>query len=316
MLKKILSKEVNFVELSKLKRGVGRIRNSIGASGELKDQVDHMHNVLRKQNEMILDQLGGMDEKIAGISGSLAIALEKIDAFRAHNDQWMWLTENSVIKNISASAWVGNLELKRALYKKFPEMKPSFQAENRSYDYAFYHSLIYDSYISAKIVLRTLLARYPFDSIVDFGCGLGAWLYAAKEYGAREVHGIDGEYTNLEHLLIEPSEFSALDLRQQVDLGKRFDVAMSVEVVEHIDDRYSDVFIDNLCRHADRILFSGAYPGQGGVDHVNEQPLDYWTDKFGQRGYALDDCIRPLLQDEIQVGSWYRSNIVVFVKRP
>ena len=88
----------------------------------------------------------------------------------------------------------------------------------------------------------------------------------------------------------------------------------SLEVAEHIPIESADVFIENLVRHSDgMILFSAAPPGQGGEFHVNEQPYDYWRQKFKRHGYAAYDYIRPLLAGDKAVSFWYRFNPLVYI---
>src|SRR5688572_30665246 len=73
-------------------------------------------------------------------------------------------------------------------------------------------------------------------SILDVGCGTGAWLATARELGVAEIIGVDGDYLPPEQLVISPSEFVAGDLTKPLDLQRRFDVVMTLEVAEHLDE--------------------------------------------------------------------------------
>ncbi len=148
----------------------------------------------------------------------------------------------------------------------------------------------------------------PVSSVIDIGCGRGVWL---KTFGAVKIVGRDGPWTKRDRLLIDPANFTATDLSMPFDEPERFDLAMSLEVAEHIDARQADQFVDNLIGLSDTILFSAAIDGQGGQHHVNEQPLTYWAGRFRGRGYELFDVLRPRLWNNPDVCWWYRQNMVV-----
>lgn len=156
-----------------------------------------------------------------------------------------------------------------------------------------------------------LAGAQPPNSVIDIGCGRGVWL---KSFGDLQVKGRDGPWTKQERLLIGPSQFQATDLSQPFFEEERFDLAMSLEVAEHIEMAQADQFVDNLVGLADTILFSAAIAGQGGQHHVNERPLSYWTEKFAARGFQLFDVLRPRLWANADVCWWYRQNMVVLCR--
>src|SRR5262249_49881456 len=105
------------------------------------------------------------------------------------------------------------------------------------------------------------------------------------------------------------------DLEQPFDLGRRFDLAISLEVAEHLSAAAAAGVVASLARHADVVLFSAAIPFQGGHHHVNEQFLDYWGRLFEAHAYQAVDCLRCLIWNNPAVLWWLRQNIVVFVKQ-
>lgn len=166
---------------------------------------------------------------------------------------------------------------------------------------------------SAEVVVPTLidlLGAAP-RSVLDVGCGIGAWLSVWKGAGA-EVTGVDGNYVDQEQLMIQPSEFHAKDLAAPFDLGRRFDLVESVEVAEHIPVSSAAGFVDSLVRHGDTVLFSAALPGQSGRGHVNEQPPSYWVTLFEKHGFGVFDVIRWRLWDDPRVSPDYRQNLLLF----
>jgi len=197
----------------------------------------------------------------------------------------------------------------------------SLQRENTEqvatsiYGSNFYEENQYGSFMSAVEVLQYIMPIYKPSSLVDFGCGTGTWLAAAKQINREiQVVGVDGDYVDRSMLMIKKDEFIPRDLTKKLDLHRKFDMAMSLEVAEHLEEKYADSFIDTLCRHSDTILFSAAHIGQGGDGHINEQPIDYWIEKFKKNGYIWRD-IRDVFKDNYDVEQWYKDNIAIFVKK-
>jgi hypothetical protein len=183
----------------------------------------------------------------------------------------------------------------------------------------FYSSRFYDrdfnrtsrsaaATVPALIDCLTNCGAAPPASVIDIGCGRGVWL---KAFGKIRVKGRDGPWTRQDRLLIDPVDFTATDLSQPFAEPEKFDLAMTLEVAEHIEPAQADQFVTNLTGLSDTILFSASIVGQGGQHHVNEQPLSYWAARFAERGYALYDVLRPRLWYNAEVCWWYRQNMVV-----
>ena len=62
------------------------------------------------------------------------------------------------------------------------------------------------------------------------------------------------------------------------------------------------------------VLFSAAVPGQGGENHINERPLDFWRGLFRAHGYRAFDAFRPGLAGLADVEPWYRYNVLLYVR--
>jgi hypothetical protein len=125
--------------------------------------------------------------------------------------------------------------------------------------------------------------------------------------------GADGDYINVDALVIRKEQFVMADLSRKFRLNRRFDLVQSLEVAEHIAEPHADTFIDNLAAHGDVILFSAATPGQGGEFHVNEQWYEYWRNKFTDRGFQVFDFLRPQIAKIREIEPWYRYNSLLFV---
>ncbi|MDP3438650.1 MAG: methyltransferase domain-containing protein [Azonexus sp.] len=186
---------------------------------------------------------------------------------------------------------------------------------NEVYSDEFYRTRQQRTQAASEIILGHLLKIIPPPtSAVDLGCGVGAWLATLRDKGICDVQGIDGPWVNRKYLAIQQSEFFEQDFTKPLNLERRFDLAMSLEVAEHLPIEVADQFVDNLTSLSDFILFSAAPPLQGGSNHINEQPIEYWQEKFNRKGYSGFDCIRPYIWHEQKIGAWYRQNVGLFVK--
>ena len=101
-------------------------------------------------------------------------------------------------------------------------------------------------------------------------------------------------------------------MAENINLPRRFDLAMSLEVAEHLPEACSKIFVKNLTRLGDVVLFSAAVVGQGGEHHVNEKPLEFWKEIFESEGYACYDYIRDLIRYDKNIMPWYRYNILIY----
>jgi hypothetical protein len=114
--------------------------------------------------------------------------------------------------------------------------------------------------------------------------------------------------------LDDPSiQLHSHNLEQPAPPGK-VDLAISLEVAEHLSPIRAESFVSDLCEAASFVLFGAAIPGQGGVGHVNEQWQSYWASLFAAQGYQCFDAVRPLVWGEKQLPYWYRQNILLYSK--
>jgi SAM-dependent methyltransferase len=167
---------------------------------------------------------------------------------------------------------------------------------------------------SALKCLKLIRPLVNFEKVVDFGCGIGAWLHAAKILGASSVTGIEGEWIRETDTLIDKDLIRIVDLaKETLDLKKEFDLALTIEVGEHLPENAANGFCQSLTSASSYILFSAAVPGQTGLGHCNEQPLPYWVEKFWRLGYVPIEPIRPYIATDTSIFSWLRRNLIMFV---
>lgn len=183
-----------------------------------------------------------------------------------------------------------------------------------TYDSQFMDYTTQSSRYSARTIVRVLRNVLQPKSVLDVGCARGTWLDEWRLADVAQIFGVDGDYVQPKQLLMPADCFLAADLSQPIALNRRFDLVQSLEVAEHIPASAADTFVNNLVTHASgAILFSAAPPGQGGEFHVNEQPYEYWRNKFRAHNFEAYDFVRPLIANDKSVSFWYRFNTLLYV---
>jgi len=165
---------------------------------------------------------------------------------------------------------------------------------------------------SARVIVPIVTALLNPKSVIDFGCGRGAWLKAFQENGVKLIQGVDGAWLDQSKLLIDSSRFRSVDLCKPCDLHGEWDLAICLEVAEHLPEGASEPLIQALTSAAQAILFSAAIPGQAGRGHINEQWPAYWRQLFERRGFRRLDPIRRHIWQDSRVNWWYRQNIFLY----
>jgi SAM-dependent methyltransferase len=180
-----------------------------------------------------------------------------------------------------------------------------------AYDPSFFARIEASARQSAERVLPLVIDLVEPRSVVDVGCGSGAWLAEAERLGVDDYLGIDG-FTPAEALNIPAERFMLRDLAEPLRLDRRFDLVVSLEVAEHLPPEAADVFVESLVSLGPVILFSAAVPEQSGDLHLNEQWPEYWAERFERHGLVAVDAVRPEVWADDEVAWWYRQNALVF----
>jgi hypothetical protein len=88
------------------------------------------------------------------------------------------------------------------------------------------------------------------------------------------------------------SKFKKFDLEiMSLTHDRTFDVAITMEVAEHLPETSADHFVMLLTSLSNLIVFTAAPPGQHGIDHINEQPPSYWISRFQEHDFEHDETM-------------------------
>jgi len=182
----------------------------------------------------------------------------------------------------------------------------------KNYKPELYEKIKNNGYNYAKIIIPKLKKDFNIKSVLDVGCGGGSFLHGCVDEGL-DVFGVDGNHVE-SSLQIPKDKVKYVNLEEPLDLKKKFDLCVSMEVAEHIDNKYANIFIDSICNHSDNVLFSAAQIGQPGIRHINCQPLKYWIYKFKERGYTHIEEVSNSIRNNNNIYNWYRKNSMLFRK--
>ena len=199
---------------------------------------------------------------------------------------------------------------------KEPVLKVT-ETEKKKYDKNFYERNKSEEKLkNVTIVLDEVFKIIPpCNSAVDFGCATGTWLKGMEKFGIIDIRGYDGKWVDQSKLLIPKESFFEADFDKPLAIERKFDLAISIEVGEHLLESSADAFVENITKSADIVLFSAAIPYQGGDNHVNEQWPEYWNEKFNRLGFVCIDCLRKILWRNQDVFDFYRQNMLLFVNK-
>jgi len=191
------------------------------------------------------------------------------------------------------------------------------------------HDLMYDevyyreqvdgpAVIAAGVIAESIVSRFRPAKVIDIGCGTGAILSAFRDLGC-EVTGLEYSEAALTFCRARNLDVKKFDIEKDVlEDAPQYDVTISTEVAEHLPERMADRFVNLVSSFSPTIVFTAAFPGQGGADHVNEQPQSYWIEKFQRRGFELDVELSEtwkLNWKAAGIAFWYWNNVMVFRRR-
>ncbi len=191
------------------------------------------------------------------------------------------------------------------------------------YDQEFFNSNKDEGLKMASWFIPALKKVTGFNSIIDIGCGTGHYLRYCLDNGITDVFGLEGSPHAFESLLVDKNIVVMHDLRKPYTFSRKWDIAISIEVAEHVDKLYTNNYIKILTDSSNIVILTAAQPGQGGTAHVNEQTPEWWKEKFGKFGFTLDEEATNHLKNEIRnakanggyVTDWFEPNILIFKRK-
>jgi SAM-dependent methyltransferase len=194
-------------------------------------------------------------------------------------------------------------------------MRPEPSEHSATYGESFYSNQSKGSLQSARRYLRYLWTTFQPKSVLDVGCGRGAWLKACHELGATRILGVDGNWNSQSLMIDNAIDFRSVDLNKSFSIEKKVDLTICLEVAEHLEPETAPQLIKCLTDSSNVVLFSAAYLNQGGTNHINEQPHSYWAKLFAEHFFYPFDLFRPVFWGDEDVAFWYRQNVFLYIRK-
>lgn len=186
------------------------------------------------------------------------------------------------------------------------------------YDHQYFERQLRHMSASAKGIADSILERFPTaTTLVDIGCGSGSVIAELEKRGLSVV-GLEYADAALAICRDRGLDVRKFDIETETAPDLRADVALSTEVAEHIPPECADQYVALLTTISDNVVMTAATPGQGGTDHVNEQPNAYWIAKFEARGFDHDKKVTHEWREDWRrrsVDKHRSRNVMVFERR-
>jgi SAM-dependent methyltransferase len=133
---------------------------------------------------------------------------------------------------------------------------------------------------------KRIVADTSAKKILDAGCAKGFLVEALREHGA-DAYGVDISETAIgsAYEIIKP--FVRVGSLTE-PFTERYDLIVTVEVIEHMPARDADVAIANICAATDDVIFSSSPFDYDEPTHVNVHPPEFWAARFAQHGFYRD----------------------------
>ena len=141
------------------------------------------------------------------------------------------------------------------------------------------HSKSVHNMKAPTIIVEEILKHFSPKKVIDLGCGLWTFVKVFQEHWV-DAYWVNWERIEKDKLFIEENYLIIKNLEKYFDFEKKYDLAISLEVAEHIDEKFSDNFIKTITSCSDYIVFSAAIPWQWWQNHINEQPPEYREKKI------------------------------------
>jgi SAM-dependent methyltransferase len=203
----------------------------------------------------------------------------------------------------------------RPLRRLAERVTSAFASHDDIYDTEFYCARPNAGHAAPAIASSIYGMLHP-SRVVDVGCGAGDLLEALTQLGCQCV-GLECAVAGLEICRRRGLTARKFDIERDTlpsDIAP-CDVVVCLEVAEHLPARVADRLVEILAQLSSTIVFTAATPGQGGVDHVNEQPHEYWIGKFEALGYHIQKQLAATWQatwESIGIATYYYRNLMIF----
>ncbi|MDM8527949.1 glycosyltransferase [Anaerolineales bacterium HSG24] len=135
-------------------------------------------------------------------------------------------------------------------------------------------------------IAKSIIKEIEPQTVLDAGCAMGFLVENLRKQNV-EAYGVDISEYAIEN--VHPDIAPYCRVGSVADpLPQRYDLIVSIEVLEHMPKAEAEQAVANFCQHADDILFSSTPFDYKEETHFNVQPLEYWAEQFARHGFFRD----------------------------
>lgn len=135
-------------------------------------------------------------------------------------------------------------------------------------------------------IASAIVSRIAPHTVLDAGCAMGFLVEGLRACGV-DAFGIDvSEYALGQ---VRPDLKPYVRLASVLDpLSQKYDLIVSIEVLEHLSLQDCERAVENLCQASDDVLFSSTPADYREPTHLNVQPPEFWAGLFARQGFFRD----------------------------
>lgn len=135
-------------------------------------------------------------------------------------------------------------------------------------------------------IARRIVAEIGPTSALDAGCAMGLLVEQLR------LRGVEAEGLDISAYAIANAPESVCEHVRVASVaepfGRRYDLIICIEVLEHLPRPEAERAVVNLCCHTDDVLFSSSPLDYKEATHFNVNPPEYWADLFARQGFFRD----------------------------
>ncbi len=133
-------------------------------------------------------------------------------------------------------------------------------------------------------VADNIVRSFSPAKVFDAGCGIGFLVEALWDRGV-EAHGCDISEYAISKVRRDVAGYCRIGSVTEAIEGI-YDLAVCIEVLEHLDAEDADRAVERLAAVSDRVLFSSTPTDVGEPTHRTVRPSIYWLQRFARHGFA------------------------------
>lgn len=139
-------------------------------------------------------------------------------------------------------------------------------------------------------IAQDIVDNFNPKTVLDAGCAMGYLVEALRERGV-EAYGFDVSEYAISNAVDGARPYCfvhSITERLPDTVPQRFDLVITIEVMEHLFPADGEKAIANLCQYSDTIIFTSTPSDIENMTHLNVQQAEYWCKEFAKNSFFKD----------------------------